>query len=246
MNYNIFFSPTGGTEKVVKQAGIFLENAKDIDLSLNSEKHKLNENDFCIIGIPSFGGRIPKAAADRLRNIQGNKTPAVIIVTYGSRAYEDTLIELKDLSNKQGFICIAAAAIITEHSIVREIAEGRPNEDDLNKIGGFSAIIKKRLTLPLKEISVPGDRPYKELHTIPIPPETNEACTKCGLCAKYCPVSVIPKESPNQTDSGKCISCMRCVRICPKKARKCNEEKLKALREKLKKICNPNQNNEFI
>lgn len=246
MNYNIFFSPTGSTEKVVKHAGNFLENAKDIDLSLNSEKYKLNENDFCIIGIPSFGGRMPKVAADRLRNIEGNKTPAVIIVTYGSRAYEDTLIELKDLANEQGFICIAAAAIVTEHSIVHEIAEGRPNEDDLREIGSFSAIIKKRLSLPFKEISVPGNKPYKELHTIPIPPEANETCTKCGLCAKYCPVSAIPKENPNQTDIGKCISCMRCVSICPKKSRKCNEEKLKAISEKLKKICNPNQSNEFI
>ena len=46
-----------------------------------------------------------------------------------------------------------------------------------------------------------------------------EACDACGSCARGCPVSAIPKDDPKQTDSQKCILCMRCIRQCPSKAR---------------------------
>ena len=39
------------------------------------------------------------------------------------------------------------------------------------------------------------------------------------LDAEECPAGAIPLNNPKLTDKDKCISCMHCVAVCPKKAR---------------------------
>lgn len=247
MNYNVFFSPTGGTEKVVQYIGRNFSCPENIDISKTDlPNYVMSADDFCIVGVPSFGGRIPKIAAMRLRQINGNHTPAFLLVTYGGRAYEDTLIELKDILEMQGFICIGAAAMVAEHSIVRQIEAGRPDEEDYKELDHFIIEIKKRLQSEVCPIEVPGNTPYKEYKVLPMEIRASEHCIKCGLCAKKCPVSAIPPENPQVTDTEKCISCMRCIKICPLQARSVNPAKVEMISEKLQKICQPNRQNEFF
>ena len=55
MLYNIYFSPTGGTKKV---ANILVKNLnmeyKDIDLCFGIENMILQQNDVCLISVPSL------------------------------------------------------------------------------------------------------------------------------------------------------------------------------------------------
>lgn len=245
-NYSIYFSPTGGTKKVVEHIGKQFENVTEIDISIEITDYAMEKEDFCIIGVPSFGGRVPSIAIQRLHQLKGNKTPALFVVTYGNRAYEDTLIELKNVMEAQGFVCIGAAAIVAEHSIVHEIAAGRPAEENFRRIEAFAGEIKERLAGEWKEVEVPGNVPYKELHVIPMNVQAADNCVKCGLCAKQCPVDAIPAENPSATDSEKCISCMRCVSICPIHARKCADEMLEKVSAKLKAVCPTGKEDEFF
>lgn len=245
MNYNVFFSPTGGTEKMVRYIGTQFGNKEDIDISLENSDCIMDKEDFCIVGVPSFGGRAPEIAVKRLQQLKGNQTPALIIVTYGNRAYEDTLKELEDVMEMQGFVCIGAAAIVTEHSIMHQFGMGRPNEEDYIEIDKFVTEIKKRLSSEYKKIKLPGNTPYKELKIASMQPQVSDNCEKCGLCARKCPAGAISIENPQQLDSDKCISCMRCVSICPYKARKCDEEKLEKMIERLKGVCSEYKQNEF-
>lgn len=42
---------------------------------------------------------------------------------------------------------------------------------------------------------------------------------RCGACVVQCPVCAIDAEDPTKTDADTCISCMRCIDVCPRGAR---------------------------
>lgn len=141
MNYHVYFSPTGGTERIVRYAGKAFPGA-EIDLSREVQPVEMTGEDFAIVAVPSFGGRVPAIAGKRLENLRGQKTPALLLVTYGARAYEDTLREGKNILNRQGFVCVGATAMVTPHSIVPTIGAGRPNEGDWEKLDTFLLTVK--------------------------------------------------------------------------------------------------------
>ena len=53
--------------------------------------------------------------------------PAVCLREPG---FEDTATELKQVAEEAGFVPRAAAAVIAEHSIMRQFASGRPDASD--------------------------------------------------------------------------------------------------------------------
>lgn len=95
-------------------------------------------------------------------------------------------------------------------------------------------------------VQVPGNRPYREYGKIPLIPHATKSCSSCGLCAKECPVNAIPTDNPKVTDNNKCISCMHCVNICPRHARKLNPLLLSVASKKLKKVCFNRKENELF
>lgn len=88
--YNILFSPMGGTEKVAAPfAQAFGQKSQTIDLTdcaVDFAQISLEKEDICIVEVPSFGGRVPDIATERLEKIHGNGAKAVLIVAYGNRA----------------------------------------------------------------------------------------------------------------------------------------------------------------
>ena len=73
MLYNIYFSPTGGTKKV---ADILASNLGDefceVDICRDIENMTLQAEDVCLVSVPSFAGRVPQVAVERLKKISGN------------------------------------------------------------------------------------------------------------------------------------------------------------------------------
>ena len=250
--FKIYFSPTGGTKKVADLiSGQFDFETTEIDLSNSMEdfsKITFSEKDLCIIAVPSFGGRVPMAAMSNIKKLKGNGSKIILVATYGNRAYEDVLLELKDTLTTLGFFCIAAIASVTEHSIMHQFATGRPDLQDKEELIRFSDEIKEVLKHGevTKDLCVPGNNPYKEYKVIPLVPQVRQECKKCGLCATKCPVGAISKDNPMLVDKEKCISCMRCVAICPSKSRSVNEESLLAISKKLENACSERKMNELF
>lgn len=185
-------------------------------------KNPLNfeTNDLVVIGIPVYAGRVPALAAKTLQNIKGKQTPVILVCVYGNRDYDDALLELKNNCENNGFTPIAASAFIARHSIFPSIAANRPDERDDKQIVDFV----KRCMLEHKEnaqrlLHVKGNYPYKIPSAIPLFPKGNRSCTACGICVKRCPVSAIPEKTPRKTNKEMCISCARCIAVCPEKAR---------------------------
>lgn len=240
--YEFYFSPTGGTKKV---SSILTNQLTDEAISVNFTDSKtdfcqisLTQNDVAIIAVPSYGGRVPKTAAKRLATLQGNGARAILVCVYGNRAYEDTLVELQDITKQAGFRVIAAVSAIAEHSIVRQVAAGRPDKQDVHKLLEFAKEIQKKVSSgDTMEPDIPGNRPYKKASEVGMIPKPTKGCVKCGLCAKECPVQAIDVNNPKNIDKHTCISCMRCIFVCPHSARKLNPIALSAIGVVLNKLC---------
>lgn len=228
-----------------------LEAEREIDLTkpeTDYGAYSFGPEDLCLIGVPSFGGRMPGTALERLKKMQGNSAKAVMVVTYGNRAYDDTLLELKEELCASGFRAIGALAAVTEHSIMHQFGAGRPDQEDQKELKAFAAQIKEKLKHQDggTKLEVPGNQPYREYHGVPFKPKAGKKCRKCGICAKQCPVLAIPKDHPESVDADRCISCMRCVSVCPEQARDLSRAVLLVASGKMKKACSGRKPNELF
>lgn len=218
---NAYFSPTGGTAKTA--AAVAAGACCPVSVYDLCERGAKVPDDYTALlaAVPVYGGRVPAPALERLAMLKGKGRPAAALAVYGNRAYEDALAELEDTLVKAGFRVVAAAAFIAEHSIVRSVAAGRPDAEDLKKAGLWGAELAKKFVpgQSLPEAEIPGNRPYKTFSPLPVQPQADESCIKCGLCAAKCPAGAIDPQAPDQTDASRCIVCMRCIEICPVHAR---------------------------
>ena len=241
----IYFSPTQTTKKVIEgiAQGLQTTSVQYFDLTLPDTFAQTCQEftqDLAIIGAPVYAGRLPSVMLSRFKQIKGNGRPAVIIVVYGNRAYEDALVELRNVALEVGFKPIAAGAFIGEHSYSTSdlpIASDRPDAEDMVKTYTFGkAILKQIMTAinkPSELLQVPGNFPYKEIQMLSdIAPSVNEAlCSKCGACVLVCPTAAIDKENPIWTAKELCIRCCACVKACPNNAKLLDDPRIKQAAE---------------
>jgi ferredoxin len=259
----VYFSPTGSTETIVESIarGMNGESVRSINLTLRSQRgeHSLAFNkEIVILGTPVYYGRVPEEAASCFSAMSGQQIPVVLVVTYGNRAFDDALLELRDIAVGRNFVPIAAAAFLAEHSYSSEkhpIAHRRPDDSDLKRTLEFGAAVRAKL-LGLKSVgqagalTVPGQVPYKVPEkliliknlraTTPLSftPETDMAvCISCGLCAQVCPTGAICADDVTKTDKLRCIICFACIKKCPAGARQMNMEQFHARIRELSKLC---------
>ena len=256
----IYYSPTGTTKKIVKTIGKELGLKQLNEYSITSKpidlKPELGDNCLTIIGVPVYGGRVPIEAVEQLKKLQSKNTPAVLVVVYGNRAYDDALLELKMIAENCGFNIIAAAAFIGEHSfssIDKPIAAGRPDKLDLIKCVEFSHRIKAKINDleqgDLFELAIPGNYPHKERSKLPesIAPETAyDQCDNCGICVDVCPSNAITIVGQVITNAKLCTWCCACVKNCPNEARFFENPTINGIKEKLFTTCSERKEPELF
>ncbi len=248
----VYFSPTKTTQKILEgiAQGTAIGKIEHLDLTPPGAKTPgLDEiqDELVLLGVPVYSGRVPLEAVAKLQRLKANRTPAVIIVVYGNREFEDALLELKDLARESGFIPVAGGAFIGEHSFANDttpIANGRPDPEDLIKAKEFGMKIREKMKSiesigGVFQLEVPGNSPYKQRRKpAEISPSTlADPCTLCGTCASVCPVAAITVEETVETDKLACILCCACVKNCPTGARVMEEPMLKQMAEWLSTNC---------
>ena len=243
----IYFTGAGTTRTVGRAVaeGTGLPTAEwDCTLLDARAPFQPDEQTLTILAVPSFGGRVPGPAVERLGQMSG-RGPAVLLSVYGSRASEDTLLELYDAACTAGYTPIAAGEFVAQHSMAPSLAAGRPDGDDCAQAADLGRrALELAGALPegaVPALELPGNRPYRAFGGAAVHPKAGKNCVACGRCAENCPVGAIPREDPRQTDGEKCISCMRCVAQCPRKARGLGKVAETAITLKLGKVCDASQ-----
>lgn len=226
----VYFSPKNTTRTVIEaiSKGIGEKISTVIDITKPENRTtpiQILNNGPVLIGSPVYAGRLPKDAADCFKSIRASGNPAILIVLYGNREYEDALLELKNIAVECGFFPLAACAFIGEHSFSSRkypIAPKRPDPGDLEtaflfgrQIADLLGNYKKLVTI--SPVDVPGNFPYKDGMAMGAFPfiDVTKDCDGCGICISAC-----PKEAVNETDNyatidEKCIFCCACIKACP-------------------------------
>lgn len=191
--FEIVFSPTDGTEKVSGLVtGTLDGNIVTVDLTdsgLDFHGVSMAKGDVAVISVPSYAGRVPAVAVERLGMVRGNGARAVLVCVYGGRAFEDTLIELEDVAKRAGFRVVAAVSAIAEHSVARQFAAGRPDAQDVAQLSEFAQRIRQKLLDgAASEPSIPGNRPYKQAggHSMVPPCNGGLRLLRCLRCVAPC------------------------------------------------------------
>lgn len=239
----VYFSPTKTTKTICTTIARELAHTLDVpwderSFTLPAERQEpltFTPDTLVIFGVPVYAGRVPNFLLRYVQQTQGNGAMGIPIVMFGNRAYDDALIELRDIM-ETGFIhTVAAAAFVGEHSFSRTLGKGRPDALDLNKARAFaraaaSSIENHRYTSP---VAVRGNTPYRP-YMVPqkkdgkhqtiskVFPKVSDACTNCGYCASICPLGAIAPDNHSYTHF--CVKCCACVKSCPAGARYIDDE----------------------
>lgn len=234
----LYFSPTGGTEKIIRIAAEELGQRLNLTPEFISftkplerqEEYHFGRSDLLVMASPVYAGRLPNKLMPEYRaKIFGEDTPVVPICVFGNRSPDEALRELVLLLEGNGFQAVGAAAFAGRHAFSDRVGTGRPDSEDYSQIQDFAGRVAEKLAgtdLPLLEMDRgeigPYYTPLKEDGTpakfLKAKPLTRwERCSGCGACARACPMGSI--DSKTMDAVGLCIKCQACVRKCTRKAK---------------------------
>ncbi|MCQ2554990.1 MAG: 4Fe-4S binding protein [Clostridia bacterium] len=225
--WGIYFSPTLTTRKLVNAIvdGTGIEEKDYYDFTkpkMRQSFPEIEEGDLVVFGMPTYAGRLPNTIVKYFDKVKGNGAYAAAVVTFGNRAFDNSLIELKTKLEEAGFTVISGAAFATEHSFSYEINEGRPDFDDLDEAIEYGLKLTEIENVN-ENLNIPGDKdalyfkPHEKsednMKFLKVKPKTNDKCTFCMSCARNCPMGAINPENPTDI-MGICIKCNACVKRC--------------------------------
>lgn len=234
----VYFSPTGKTKQIVCHFAASAAKAlqvplRTISLDLPAERegrHVFSERELVVVGGPTYAGKLPNKIMPAFReNLIGKGTPAVALVTYGNRSFDNSLAEICAILEGNDFALVGAGAFVAQHAFSKLLASGRPDEVDMAEVAELSAhviaLLQRGDDCPQGSLTVDGDAqaPYyipkgedgQPAKFLKAAPKTDmEKCVSCGLCARLCPMGSIDRDQPDRV-TGICIKCQRCVHTCP-------------------------------
>lgn len=254
----ITFSPCGHTQTYGREMARACAEASglpDFD-EMNVTPHACGDSrsfsgsELVLLCSPVYGGRIPTVALEKFMRLNGQATPAILIVTYGNRHYDDSLLELVDAARAQGFWPVGAAACIAQHTLAPACAAGRPTQEDLASARNFAVKVIGQLAGEGEgadaSLTVPGKSPYKDYIPKALPQSVNDACIMCGQCWTDCPTGAIATQEPANVAENRCLACMGCITICPVAARIPAEQFMQKVAKRLAPLCAIPKTNEYF
>lgn len=234
----LYFSPTGGTEKIARHVAGALGQKLGLEPEYISftrpgereQEYRFGPSDLLVMASPVYAGRLPnKIMPEYKTKIFGDSTPVVPLCVFGNRNCDEALRELVLLLEGNGFQIAGGAAFAGRHAFSDRVGEGRPDYDDRAEMADFAAKVADKLagdTLPPLEMDRSEIGPYytplkadgTPAKFLKAKPQTDwSKCSRCGACARFCPMGSIDKDTFEAV--GVCIKCQACVRKCTRRAK---------------------------
>ncbi|MBR7147108.1 MAG: flavodoxin family protein, partial [Oscillospiraceae bacterium] len=165
----VYFSATGKTRRIASTLANAIALALEVPLEIvdftapaaREESYSFCGTDLVIFASPTYAGKLPNKILPFVQTgFAGNGALAVPVVTFGNRSFDNSLAELAVSLENAGFHTVAAGAFACQHSFSKTLAVGRPDADDLRKLGELgAAIVGKlgRMNEVCAPVAVPGD-----------------------------------------------------------------------------------------
>lgn len=230
-----YFSGTGNslhaaTEVAKSQGELPVSIARELDQG--TLEYQLKKNDLIGFVYPIYAWGPPKIVLDFIRKVKIHcEKPYVFsLCTCGANEGNATHVMQKVLHSKGLSLDSAFSLVMPDNYVVGgDVCSGEKAAEILKnaeeRMKAIITVIKERQTGVFELI--PGSSPF--IHTAVINSLFNrfarstnkffatDACTRCGLCEKICPVhSITVKEKPIW--SKECTQCLACINRCPAKA----------------------------
>lgn len=213
MNFTLLtFSPTGQSRacalavaQATKQEFVEL----DVTHFIQRKKPLALVDTTLIVAYPVYGGRVPRLFAEYIRDqVTCTNCKALVIASFGNRAFEDALVEMEDLLLAKGVPLIGAASIGCQHSYTAKVGSKRPDIEDFYLLDRLAVYLNGET----KTVHPPGDRPYKRDMPIADPPYMPTLKNKGGKIHSQC-YAVCPTGSLAKGDPSLCIHCCACIQV---------------------------------
>ena len=241
--WGIYFSPCGDVEKVIRamaagaasRLGVPVRSADITRPMARRKDYPWGPEELVFVGVPVYAGRVPNKLAPFLGSGLRGTGPAVPVVCFGNRSFDDALSELYGLLRRGGFAVPAAAAAVCQHAFTPALAPGRPTGEDLARAEVFAVQTAEKLLAAdgapwLAQEDIPGSpspRAYYQplgLDGAPVdflkatPTVDYALCNHCGTCGAVCPMGSVDRDDPGKM-TGICIKCQACIQGCKRGAR---------------------------
>ena len=229
----IYYSATDATAQIVEAFSKGLSGEitfTRIDM-LSHMKAVASNADLLIFASPVYGGRIPSRIMKcfETKCVEGKKVVGISV--YGNMHSGISLLQLRELAKKHNCSFLGAGAFVAEHTYSFDdapVAEGRPNENDLEQAVQFGLAVQKKIdTNDTSNVALPRSNlllclaklPENTIRPMVKKPVIIGECSHCDACVTFCPTKAINSDT-FVIDASKCIRCFACVKKCPRKARK--------------------------
>ena len=143
-------------------------------------------NTIAVVAVPAIIGKIPVPAIMLMNQLQGAAAMTIGVVSYGTRSYGNALYELCNLSERQGFKLVGAAAFAIKHAGIRSTEMLRPDAEDMAALSEFCRQASNKL-MRLSGSEIEGLR-------IKPAPINIDGCLPVHRISKYSPVAAFYAE----------------------------------------------------